>query len=420
MRQQKNIFENIDWVLVTMYLVLVLMGWMNIYAAVYNEEHSSIFDLTQNYGRQLLWIGTSLVLAIAILVIDGKFFAAFSYPIYAVIMLLVLFVLFVAKDVQGARAWIEIGSFKLQPSEFAKFATNMAVAKYLSTLNIRMEDMRTKITAGIIVALPVALILLQNDTGSALVFGAFIFVLYREGLSQNVLIFGFLAGVLFVLALMVSKLILLGVIGGASLLTYLLMRKTRKNLFAILLIAMMSAGVVFSVDYAYNKILQAHQRERIDILLGKKSDPKGAGYNVNQSLIAIGSGGLNGKGYLQGTQTKYDFVPEQSTDFIFCTVGEEWGFAGTTVVLLLFLALLYRIIFIAERQRSSYTRIYGYGVASILFFHIMINVGMAIGLAPVIGIPLPFFSYGGSSLWSFTILLFILIKLDSYRMYILR
>ncbi len=420
MRQQKNIFENIDWVLVTMYLVLVLMGWMNIYAAVFNEEHSSIFDLSQNYGRQLLWIGTSLVLALAILVIDGKFFAAFSYPIYAVIMVLVLFVLFVAKDVQGARAWIEIGSFKLQPSEFAKFATNMAVAKYLSTLNIRMEDMRTKITAGIIVALPVALILLQNDTGSALVFGAFIFVLYREGLSQNVLIFGFLAGVLFVLALMVSKLILLGVIGGASLLTYLLMRKTRKNLFAILLIAVMSAGVVFSVDYAYNKILQAHQRERIDILLGKKSDPKGAGYNVNQSLIAIGSGGLNGKGYLQGTQTKYDFVPEQSTDFIFCTVGEEWGFAGTTVVLLLFLALLYRIIFIAERQRSSYTRIYGYGVASILFFHIMINVGMAIGLAPVIGIPLPFFSYGGSSLWSFTILLFILIKLDSYRMYILR
>jgi len=420
MRQQKNIFENIDWVLVIMYLVLVLMGWMNIYAAVFNEEHSSIFDMSQNYGRQLIWIGSSLILALAILVIDGKFFAAFSYPIYAAIMVLVLFVLFVAKDVQGARAWIEIGSFKLQPSEFAKFATNMALAKYLSTLNIRMEDMRTKITAGIIVALPVALILLQNDTGSALVFCAFIFVLYREGLSQNVLIFGFLAGVLFVLTLMVSKMILLGVIVGAGILGYVLMRKTRKNLFAILLIVVMSAGVVFSVDYAYNKILQAHQRERIDILLGKKSDPKGAGYNVNQSLIAIGSGGLNGKGYLQGTQTKYDFVPEQSTDFIFCTVGEEWGFAGTTTVLLLFLALLYRIIFIAERQRSSYTRIYAYGVASILFFHIMINVGMAIGLAPVIGIPLPFFSYGGSSLWSFTILLFILIKLDSYRMYILR
>ena len=420
MRQQKSIFENIDWVLVILYCALVLMGWMNIYAAVYNEDHRNIFDMTQNYGRQLLWISTSLVLALAILVIDGKFFAAFSYPIYAVILVLVLFVLIVAKNVQGARAWIEIGHFKLQPSEFAKFATNMALAKYLSTLNIRMEDMKTKLSAGVIILIPVALILLQNDTGSAMVFAAFIFVLYREGLSQNVLIFGFLAAVLFVLALMVSNTILLGVIGGLGLLFYLLLRKTRKNLMVILLITAFSAGIVFSVDFAFHHILQNHQRERIDVLLGKKIDLKGAGYNVNQSLIAIGSGGGFGKGYLQGTQTKYDFVPEQSTDFIFCTVGEEWGFAGTTFVLLTFLALLYRIIFIAERQRSSYTRIYAYGVASILFFHIMINVGMAIGLAPVIGIPLPFFSYGGSSLWSFTILLFILIKLDSYRMYILR
>lgn len=420
MRQQKSIFENIDWVLVIMYLVFVLMGWLNIYAAVYNEEHQSIFDMTQNYGRQLLWIGTSLLIALAILVIDGKFFAAFSYPIYLTVLFILLIVLVVARDVQGARSWIEIGSFKLQPSEFAKFATNMALAKYLSTLGIRMEDMKTKLTAGIIVLIPMACVLLQNDTGSALVFCAFVFVLYREGLSQNFLIFGFLAGVLFVLALMVPNLILLGVIGGIGFLAYLLMRKTRKNLMVILAITALSCGVVFSVDFAFNKILQDHQRERIDILLGKKSDPKGAGYNVNQSLIAIGSGGLIGKGYLQGTQTKYDFVPEQSTDFIFCTVGEEWGFAGTTFVLLMFLALLYRVIFIAERQRSSYTRIYAYGVASILFFHVMVNVGMAIGLAPVIGIPLPFFSYGGSSLWSFTALLFILIKLDSYRMYILR
>ncbi len=420
MRQQKSIFENIDWLLVIMYLIFVLMGWLNIYAAVYNEEHQSIFDMTQNYGRQLLWIGTSLLIALAILVIDGKFFAAFSYPIYLTILLMLLVVLVIARDVQGARSWIEIGSFKLQPSEFAKFATNMALAKYLSTLGIRMEDMKTKLTAGIIVLIPMAFVLLQNDTGSALVFCAFVFVLYREGLSQNFLIFGFLAGVLFVLALMVPNLILLSVIGGIGFLAYLLMRKTRKNLMVILAITALSCGVVFSVDFAFNKILQDHQRERIDILLGKKSDPKGAGYNVNQSLIAIGSGGLIGKGYLQGTQTKYDFVPEQSTDFIFCTVGEEWGFAGTTFVLLMFLALLYRIIFIAERQRSSYTRIYAYGVASILFFHVMVNVGMAIGLAPVIGIPLPFFSYGGSSLWSFTALLFILIKLDSYRMYILR
>ena len=420
MRKQNSIFENIDWLLVGMYMLLVLMGWVNIYAAVYNEEHSNIFDLTQNYGRQMLWIGTSLLIALAIMVIEGKFYAAFSYPTYLVLILVLLVVLVIARDVQGARSWIEIGSFKLQPSEFAKFATNMALAKYLSTLGIRMEDMKTKITAGLIILFPMALVLLQNDTGSALVFISFIFVLYREGLSQNVLIFGFFAGVLFVLALMVPNTILLGIIGSLGLLAYLLLRKTRKNLFSILVITALSAGVVFSVDYAYNSILQAHQRERIEVLLGKKSDPKGAGYNVNQSLIAIGSGGLSGKGFLQGTQTKYDFVPEQSTDFIFCTVGEEWGFLGTSVVLLLFLGMLYRIIFIAERQRSQYTRIYAYGVASILFFHLMINVGMAIGLAPVIGIPLPFFSYGGSSLWGFTVLLFVLIKLDSYRMYILR
>ncbi len=420
MRQQKSIFENVDWLLVSMYLVFVVMGWLNIYAAVYNEEHKSIFDISQNYGRQMIWIGTSIVIALAILVVDGKFYAAFSYPLYGVLMFLLLIVLVVARDVKGAVAWIDIGSFKLQPSEFAKFATNMALAKYLSTLNIRMEDFRTKVIAGAIVAIPAIIILFQNDTGSALVFGAFIFVLYREGLTQNVLLFVFFAGVLFVLALMVKQTTLLIILGIIGVLAYVLLRKTRKNLIAISVLVLSACFIVLTVDYAYNKILQNHQRERIDVLLGKKSDPKGAGYNVNQSLIAIGSGGMVGKGFLQGTQTKYDFVPEQSTDFIFCTVGEEWGFAGTAVVLSMFLVMLYRIIYIAERQRSPYSRIYGYGVASILFFHLMINVGMAIGLAPVIGIPLPFFSYGGSSLWSFTILLFILIKLDSHRMYILR
>ena len=420
MRKQNSIFENIDWLLVVFYLVLVLLGWINIYAAVYNEEHKNMFDLTQSYGRQMLWIGTSLVIGLAILVIDGKFYAAFSFPIYIVTMGILLVVLVIARDVQGARSWIEIGSFKLQPSEFAKFATNMAVAKYLSALGIRMEDMKTKITAGLLILLPMALVLLQNDTGSALVFIAFIFVLYREGLSQNVLIFGFLAGVLFILALMVPNTVLIGVIGGLGFVAYLLMRKTRNNIIVILIITALCSGIVFSVDYAFNEILQTHQRERIEVLLGKRSDPKGAGYNVNQSLIAIGSGGFTGKGFLQGTQTKFDFVPEQSTDFIFFTVGEEWGFVGTAFVLILFTLLLYRIVFIAERQRSTYTRIYAYGVASILFFHLMINVGIAIGLAPVIGIPLPFFSYGGSSLWGFTVLLFVLIKLDSYRMYILR
>ena len=403
MRRQKSIFENIDWLLVIMYLVFLAMGWINIYAAVYNEEHRSIFDINENYGKQMIWIGTAIIIAIAILIIDGKFYAAFSYPIYGVVLFLLLIVLIVARDIRGAVAWIDIGSFKLQPSEFAKFATNMAVAKYLSTLNIRMEDLKTKLTAGAIVAFPAIIILMQNDTGSALVFAAFIFVLYREGLTQNVLLFGFFAAVLFVLALMVSKVTLLIIIGGLMLIAYFLLRKTRKNLIAILTIAVVASGVVMSVDYAYNTLLQSHQRERIDVLIGKKSDLKGAGYNVNQSLIAIGSGGLMGKGFLQGTQTKFDFVPEQSTDFIFCTVGEEWGFVGTAIVLLLFLLMLYRIIYIAERQRSQYTRIYAYGVASILFFHIMINVGMSIGLAPVIGIPLPFFSYGGSSLIGFTV-----------------
>ena len=406
--------------MVGMFLLMVIMGWLNIYAAVYNEEHQSIFDLSQSYGKQTIWIAGSLVLALMILVIDGKFYAAFSYPIYGAMLLLLLSTFAFSRDVKGSYGWIDIGSFKLQPAEFAKFATNMALAKYLSTLDIRMQDMRTKITSLILLGVPMAIVLLQNDTGSALVFGAFIFVLYREGLSGNILLLGFLTIVLFVLTLLVPKLQLFGIIGGIALLFFFLIRKTRKNIMVIVIGALLASSVVFSVNYVYNNVLQLHQRTRIDVLLGKQTDLKGAGYNVNQSKIAIGSGEFWGKGFLQGTQTKYDFVPEQSTDFIFCTVGEEWGFVGSFVVISLFMALLARIIYVAERQRSQYSRIYGYGVASILFFHLMINIGMTIGLAPVIGIPLPFFSYGGSSLWSFTILLFIFIKLDAYRLQILR
>ncbi len=406
--------------MVGMFLLMVIMGWLNIYAAVYNEEHQSIFDLSQSYGKQTIWIAGSLVLALMILVIDGKFYAAFSYPMYGAMLLLLLSTFAFSRDVKGSYGWIDIGSFKLQPAEFAKFATNMALAKYLSTLDIRMQDMRTKITSLILLGVPMAIVLLQNDTGSALVFGAFIFVLYREGLSGNILLLGFLTIVLFVLTLLVPKLQLFGIIGGIALLFFFLIRKTRKNIMVIVIGALLASSVVFSVNYVYNNVLQLHQRTRIDVLLGKQTDLKGAGYNVNQSKIAIGSGEFWGKGFLQGTQTKYDFVPEQSTDFIFCTVGEEWGFVGSFVVISLFMALLARIIYVAERQRSQYSRIYGYGVASILFFHLMINIGMTIGLAPVIGIPLPFFSYGGSSLWSFTILLFIFIKLDAYRLQILR
>jgi rod shape determining protein RodA len=420
MRDKKGILQNTDWVLIALFIVMIVMGWLNIYAAVYDEEHRSIFDLSQNYGKQTFWIAGAMFIALMILIIDGKFYAAFSYPIYGLIILLCLSTFAFARDVKGSYGWIDIGSFKLQPAEFAKFATNMALAKYLSTLGIRMKETKTKLISVLIIGLPAAIILLQNDTGSALVFCSFVFVLYREGLSGNFLLLGLILVALFVLALLVKKAILIGIIASIAFIFIMLSRKKRRDYVVVITGALVAIMIVFSVDYVYNHVLQEHQRGRINVLLGNEVDLKGAGYNVNQSKIAIGSGGFFGKGFLQGTQTKFDFVPEQSTDFIFCTVGEEWGFAGSFVVLGLFAALLARIIYVAERQRSSYSRIYGYGVASILFFHLLINIGMTIGLAPVIGIPLPFFSYGGSSLWSFTILLFIFIKLDAYRLQILR
>ncbi|NNC86526.1 MAG: rod shape-determining protein RodA [Bacteroidia bacterium] len=420
MRQQQNIFQYIDWPSILLYLSLVIIGWINIYAAVYNDDHQSIFDISQNYGKQLIWIVTSIVLALIILVIDAKFYPTFSYVIYGGVIIMLILVLLFGREVAGSKSWFEVGSFRLQPAEFAKFATALVLAKYLSAREIKMGQLKTKLVAFVLLAIPAGLILLQNDTGSALVYGAFIFVLYREGLSQNVLIIGFFVVLLFVLALLVNKFILTGIIIGLGLLVYFFTNKKRSQILAISMASIIALSCIFSVDYVYNDFLKPHQKQRIDVLLGKSTDTKGAGYNVNQSLIAIGSGGFAGKGFLQGTQTKFDFVPEQSTDFIFCTVGEEWGFIGTLVLIMLFIALLLRIIFIAERQKSTFTRVYGYGVASILFFHFMINVGMTIGLAPVIGIPFPFLSYGGSSLWSFTILLFILLKLDSDRMYILK
>lgn len=405
--------------LVALYLVLVFMGWLSVYAAVYNEEHSSILDFSQKYGKQLVWILSSAFIALLILVVEGNFFAAFSYPIYAFFMGMLVLVLFIGKEVSGSKSWFGIGDFGIQPAEFAKFATLMALAKFLGDIQIKMTETRTKVISAAIVLAPMFLIVLENETGVALVYSCFILVMYREGLSGNILLLGVAMGVLFLLALLINKFILIGVLAFLSFLLFLVVRKTTQNILVVVLIFIMSSGVVYSVQYAFDK-LEPHQKKRINVFLGKESDKKKAGYNVNQSLIAIGSGGILGKGFLQGTQTKYDFVPEQSTDFIFCTVGEEWGFVGATVVVFLFLALLLRIIQVAERQRSPYSRIYGYGVASIIFFHLLVNIGMTIGLMPVIGIPLPLFSYGGSSLWAFTILLFILIKLDSYRLEILR
>jgi len=434
MRKTNNIFTNVDWVLTLLYIVLIFIGWFSVYAAVYNEEHKSIFDISQRYGKQLLWIGTSLLIAIVILVIDENFFPSFSYPIYVFILILLFSVLVFGQVVKGSKSWFEIGGFALQPSEFAKFATALALAKYLSTLGIRMEDFKTKIIASVIIFIPAIMVLAQNDTGSTLVFAAFIFVLYREGLSGNIMILGLYSATLFILSLLMrlstfslpfgvnvsGDWFLIGIIGAIALLIYYTTRKIKKLWIAILFAWIFSAGLIFSVDYIFEKVLEPHQATRINVLLGIESDPKGAGYNVNQSLIAIGSGGFLGKGFLEGTQTKFNFVPEQSTDFIFCTIGEEWGFVGSIILISLYLTLFIRIIIVAERQRSTFTRIYGYSVASILFFHFMVNIGMAIGLAPVIGIPLPFISYGGSSLWSFTILLFILIKLDRDRLLVFR
>ena len=427
-----NPFANIDRFCVLFYFLLVLMGWLNIYAAVYNEEHKNIFDMSQKYGKQLIWISSATVLAIIILFIDADFYTVFAYLFYGFFLLLCIAVPFLGREVKGSRSWFRFGDFGIQPAEFMKFATNLALAKFLSNANLAVDDSRrgvsnffkkyrSTIIALIIIGLPLLIIKkLQDETGLAIVFAAFVFTLYREGLSVNFLLFGFVAAVLFVLALLVDNTYLFIIIGSLCALSMLFIQRNKRNFFLVVLIAFVGCGMVKATSTVYEK-LEAHQKIRIDVLLGRGTiNLKKEGYNVNQAKIAIGSGGFWGKGYLQGTQTKYDFVPEQDTDFIFCTVGEEWGFVGTSIVILLQLTLILRIVTMAERQRSEFSRIYGYGVASVLFFHLAINIGMTIGLAPVIGIPLPFFSYGGSSLWSFTILLFIFIKLDANRLSILR
>jgi rod shape determining protein RodA len=416
MKNQRSLFFNVDWIVIMIFLTLCIIGWFNIHAAVYNPEKPSIFNLDTNYGKQLIFIISAVILGFVILLLDSKFFTTFSPFFYGVTLLLLVLVLIVGRNVGGNQAWIPIGSFRLQPSEFAKFSTCLLLARYLSAVNTKVQDLRTQSVCAIILLIPMGLIMLQPDTGSALTFGSLIFVLYREGLSGYFLVIGAILIALFVLTLLLSKIYLiiaLIMIGGLLIYKY---KKNRAFITTVIYGFIISVVFIFCVDFAYKNVLQSHQRNRIDVLLGTVKDLKGEGYNVNQSKIAIGSGGMWGRGYLQGTQTKYDFVPEQSTDFIFCTIGEEWGFAGSFVVIGLYLFLLLRIINIAERQRSAFSRIYGYGVASIIFFHFFINIGMTVGLVPVIGIPLPFISYGGSSLWSFTILLFILLKLDSNRM----
>ena len=420
---RSKIIGRIDWVTVLIYLALVMIGWFSIFSAKYNELHPSIFDFSMEYGKQLVWIGAAFLVGFIILLIDAKFFNAFSLWIYIIVLSSLVMVLVYGKATKGATSWIEFGPVKFQPSEFAKMATALALAGYLDRLDVDLRKRKDLIVSAALILIPMALVLMQNDTGSALVFISFIFVLYREGMpfAGWLMVIGVVAALLFIFTLVWSQKIMFIILGAlmALVLLFMFLNKKRDAIIPAVLIFAMAFGMVFSVDYAFNKVLQEHQRNRVLVLLGQLDDPKGVGYNVYQSKIAIGSGGFGGKGFLQGTQTKYDFVPEQHTDFIFCTIGEEGGFLGTAVVVLLYVALLVRIILLAERQRSTFSRVYGYSIAGIFFVHVAINIGMTIGLMPVIGIPLPFLSYGGSSMLAFTIMLAIFVKQDANRLNIL-
>ncbi len=417
-QQQRSFFFNVDWVMVIIYLALCTIGVVNIHSAMYDEKHPSLLDFTTDYGKQLLYIIVGITVGIVILLLESRFFSSLAPVFYGITCILLVLVLVIGRNVGGNQAWISLGAgFRLQPSEFAKLSTCLLLARYLSGTNIKVTETKPFLIAAAIIGFPMFLIMLQPDAGSTLVFSCLLFVLYREGLSPYFLILEGLFITLFVITLKLNNTLLIaGVLVGVSLIIILLWRRNRNILRIILTGLALCLAFVYSVNFLYNKVLKPHQKVRIDIVLGISKDNKGKGYNVHQSMIAIGSGKMWGRGYMQGTQTKYSFVPEQGTDFIFCTVGEEWGFAGSVVVLGLYLFLVLRIIRIAERQRSPFSRIYAYGVASVIFFHVVINIGMTIGIVPSIGIPLPLISYGGSSLLTFTIMIFILVKLDSNRM----
>src|SRR6478609_7314785 len=415
--RDENISGKLDWVTVSLYIVLVVLGWVNIYAAVYDDTvKQTIWDLSLNSGRQLLFIAASLFIIMMIIIIDMRFYETFAYLFYGAILFLLLLVPFIGKEVGGNKAWLGIGSFGVQPSEFAKFITALAIAKFIGSVGFRMDQMRNQVILFGMIGLPMLLILLQKDTGTALTFTAFVLMFYREGMSPFLIIVGTCAAAIFILTLLVPNQIYLhGAIAIALIVLVAIGKKKFKRIAILVVGAIIISGVIESVDYVITDVLKPHQQNRVKALINPDADPLGYGWNVTQSKIAIGSGGFIGKGFLKGTQTKFDFVPEQSTDFIFCTIGEEQGWLGSLLTIGLFVAFLLRIVFIAERQKNRFAHSYGYCVAGIFFFHFAINIGMTIGLFPVIGIPLPFFSYGGSSLWSFTILLFILLKLDAHR-----
>jgi hypothetical protein len=478
--KQPGILRNLDWWTIGIYLALLIFGWISVCGASYTYGETDIFSLSTRSGTQIIWIGTSLALGFVLLMLDDRFYDTFSYVIYAVLMLLLFITIFNPHEIKGSRSWLVLGPMRLQPAEFAKFATALAVAKLMSTYGFTMANIRHFMAAVAIIILPILLIIGQRETGSALVYFSFFLMLYREGMPGSILFTGVAMVIYFVVGIKYEEVLLwntptslgkfvvlllvqlfsIGMVStyihdkakvipmsalcvgitilallfseyvihfdivwvqlfiSAALIGYLTFQGLATRFTNYLMIALFSIGSIiffYSADYVLNDVMEPHQRVRINVLLGLEEDPTGAGYNVHQSEIAIGSGGLQGKGFLNGTQTKLKFVPEQDTDFIFCTVGEEEGFVGSASVLLLFLALILRLIHLAERQPFKFSRIYGYCVVSVFLFHLFINVGMVLGLTPVIGIPLPFFSYGGSSLWGFTILLFIFLRIDAGR-----
>lgn len=418
--RRNNITPYIDWFTIAIYGVIVFMGWLNIYSALYNPAHPSILDFSQRYGKQFIWIMTGFAMAFLVMLADASFFSFFAYPLYAITLFADLAVRFIGRDIAGSHSWFRIGDIGIQPAELGIFAINLGLAKYLSNEKKMADLKKIRLVAIAMVLFPMLLIILQNETGVAVTYPAFIFVLYREGLSGNILLIGSILIGLFIVALVGSKLVISIILGGLALAAFLIFtRRKIKDLARIAGILGLCLAIVFGTSYAFNH-LQPHQRKRIQVFLQQNVNNSKEGYNLHQAEIAIASGSLFGKGYLQGTQAKLNYVPAHATDFIFVTPCEEWGFFGATGMILLYFTLIIRLIILAERQRSSFSRIYGYGVASIFFIHVAINVGMNLGLVPVIGIPLPFLSYGGSSFWAFTLLLFIFLRLDADRLQILR
>ncbi|KOS07718.1 rod shape-determining protein RodA [Flavobacterium akiainvivens] len=413
--KNQSVTNSVDWITILLYMVLAIMGWMTIYSASLPREATSIFDLNQVYGKQILFILGSIPLIIVMLSIDAKIFDKYAFIFYGLSILLLAGLFIFGTERKGQTNWYAFGGFSLQPSEFAKIATSLVLSKYLSDVQVNLQKVNHQLVAFAIIGGPILLIMMQPDAGSAMIFLSLVFVLYREGLPAWYLIAGFSAVGLFLLALVIKPIfviILLVVVLG---LHYLTAKRVNRNPIAYTLILVAASAFVFSVSYVYDNVLEPHQKDRINVLFGKDVDLKAEGYNLNQAQIAIGSGGWLGKGYLEGTQTKGGFVPEQHTDYIFTTVGEEWGFAGSIIVIIMLITLLFRIIYLAERQKTKFSRTYGYCVAAILFMHFFVNIAMLIRLFPTVGVPLPFFSYGGSSFWAFTILLFIFIKLDANR-----